>query len=283
MKNRIEQLQKTLNGLIAEINEVKGELSVIYSALDPTSQNFNPVLVENIKNMDKSNANEFFEIINGALTKLKKDTEAIRVPDGVHTIASSAFSYKKKLAHVELPEGLLQIGSQAFAGCENLRTVKLPSTLESIDSIAFSDCTRLPSIDLPSSLLTIGSSAFSKCLSLEAVCLPPNLEAINIHAFENCSNLKAIFIPQSVDTVGANVFLNCPEDLKIYIQGHPDTNEWNRNWNIRNSTGNIAHSNIIYNASRDEFIKTYINKSSNDGSSSDGTDGTFGINKAWWV
>ena len=283
MKNRIEQLQRTLNGLITEINEIKGELSVIYSALDPSSQNFNPVLLDSIKNMDKSNANEFFEIINGALTKLKKDTEAIRVPSGVHTIATHAFSNKKRLSYVELPEGLVHIGPFAFDDCERLHSVKLPSTLESIDTRAFGSCIRLSSLDLPDSLLTIGQSAFEKCLSLEAVCLPPNLESIDLCAFENCSNLKAIFIPKTVDSIGTNAFLNCPLDLHIFFEGRPDTSDWSRTWNIRNSAGNIAHGNITYHASREEFIKAYIKKPSDEGSVSDGNEGTVGINKPWWA
>ena len=50
------------------------------------------------------------------------------------------------LTEIRIPEGVTTIGSSAFSGCASLKTVYLPSTLEEIDIFAFNSCDSLKDI-----------------------------------------------------------------------------------------------------------------------------------------
>lgn len=91
------------------------------------------------------------------------------VPDGVTSIAGSAFYYCSKLKKIELPDSLLKIGEASFAGCSGITSITLPDGLKSIGYCAFEECSKLQSIEIPASVTTLGDSAFAYCSSLESI------------------------------------------------------------------------------------------------------------------
>ena len=81
------------------------------------------------------------------------------VPDGVTTIAKSAFN-RYDITSVELPEGLERIEDRAFLWCDGLSHVDLPESLTHIGVAAFGKCMSLHSISIPESVAFIGDAAF---------------------------------------------------------------------------------------------------------------------------
>lgn len=82
------------------------------------------------------------------------------IPEGVVTIAPSAFFYCVGLTDVVLPETLTHIGKTAFAYCFHLQSVTLPGCLTTVDAFAFEDCSELLSVTIPPSVSAIGTGAF---------------------------------------------------------------------------------------------------------------------------
>lgn len=63
-----------------------------------------------------------------------------------------------------LPDGLTTLASSAFAGCTGLTTATFPDGLESIGESAFEECSSLASVTLPVSMKNIGRFAFQECI-----------------------------------------------------------------------------------------------------------------------
>lgn len=108
----------------------------------------------------------------------------VKVPEGVTSIGSSAFSSCRSLVSVTLPETLLSIGNQAFYGCSSLTSVTMQGKLTSIGDAAFYACISLPAVTLPESVTSIGSSVFYDCRSLDSVRLPDGVISIGSNSFE---------------------------------------------------------------------------------------------------
>ena len=96
----------------------------------------------------------FIDVIEGDIVNLK-------IPEGVTTIGSYAFSSCTNLASVTIPDGVTTIGGNAFSNCTNLASVTIPEGVTTIGDGAFSNCTNLASVTIPDGVTTIGSYAFS--------------------------------------------------------------------------------------------------------------------------
>lgn len=75
--------------------------------------------------------NEVFKISADGKTILdccEKNKKVIVVPDGITTIAKSAFWGHKDLEKIIFPESLEGIGESAFWGCINLRNLLFDAT-----------------------------------------------------------------------------------------------------------------------------------------------------------
>ncbi len=128
------------------------------------------------------------------------------VPDGVDSIANTAFMGNVYLYAIAFPNTLTTIGDSAFCECENLSDIKFSESLKSIGACSFYRCKGLTTIDLPNSLTTMGEDAFSGCYNLKEVYLSNSLN--EILDFYDCRNLESIYIPNSVTKIGNLAFGN---------------------------------------------------------------------------
>ena len=176
---------------------------------------------KSLTNINVDEGNTHYKSVDGVLyTKdgstlvaypMAKTATAYVVPDGVTTIAYSAFGNCVYLTNVTLPSSLTSIVTCAFEGCTNLVSITLPNGLTEMGVNAFSGCSTLASITIPNSVTSIGANTFKECAQLKSVVFQQNSSCTSIgeSAFYNCSILESITIPSSVKTIGANAFFQC--------------------------------------------------------------------------
>ena len=94
------------------------------------------------------------------------------IPDAVGKLATAAGEMADSvgmfidviegdIVNLKIPEGVTTIGSYAFSSCTNLASVTIPDGVTTIGGNAFSNCTNLASVTIPDGVTTIGSYAFS--------------------------------------------------------------------------------------------------------------------------
>ena len=97
---------------------------------------------------------------------LKANTSSrFEIPDGVTTIAQSAFRDGTNLSSITIPDSVTTIEERAFSGTKFTK-ITIPEGVTSIGDSVFLDCRYLAEITLPSSLTNIGNEAFSNALKL---------------------------------------------------------------------------------------------------------------------
>jgi len=157
---------------------------------------------------------------------------SVTVPDGVTTIAVSAFRNNNNLFRVDLPNSVTTIEEGVFAGCHNLLMVTMPDTMELIGDYVFNNCynltsivwphgvpeipmnafygcERLASVRIPNAVTEIGMYAFMGCESLTSIRLPDSLRNIRNYAFGYCSGLTSLTLPDSLQNIRAYAFIYC--------------------------------------------------------------------------
>lgn len=134
---------------------------------------------------------------------------SITLPSGVTSIGNSAFYNCYSIASITLPSGITSIVSSAFNYCYSLASIAIPSGVTSIEGNAFSNCTRLASIAIPSGVTSIGSSAFYNCYSLASITLPSDIASIGLNTFYYCYSLASITLPSGVTSIGNYAFYYC--------------------------------------------------------------------------
>jgi len=145
-----------------------------------------------------------------------KASGVLRVPEGVTTIARSAFSEAERLTQVILPNSMTTIEAIAFGDCPNLSDINLPDSITAIGDSAFWRCISLSKVDLPESLTKVEARTFYGCTALEYVDIPIGITSIGDYAFYQCSALQYIPIPDGVQTIGSFAF-NSSGLLKITL------------------------------------------------------------------
>ena len=131
------------------------------------------------------------------------------IPDGIETIAGSAFRDCSSLTSVIIPNSVASIGNCAFSGCSGLTSIEIPNSVTSIGNSAFVRCTSLTSVTIPNSITSIGNGAFGDCTSLISVTIPNSVTNIGRSAFSGCTGLTSITIPESVTSIGSSAFYRC--------------------------------------------------------------------------
>ena len=155
--------------------------------------------------MDRLTMNEEKDL----LEKCEDNGEVIAVPDGIKTIAASAFQNRTRFKSITLPESLEMIESEAFRSCSNLRSIDIPENTIRIGNSAFRDCINLKSLNIKNGLIKIGDRAFENCSQLEDIKLPSELTEIYASVFNGCKKLASIELPAMLTVLGENAFGDC--------------------------------------------------------------------------
>ena len=173
--------------------------------------------------------------------------ESIDVPEGVHTIADSAFLGCEQLRHVTLPSTLRHIGDSAFLRCNALTEIIIPDGTERIDRHAFCACSSLAAVRIPESVCRIGYEAFHRTPWFSGqnapfvvagsvllrcrvqkqpdLTVPGGIRAIGANAFE-WSLSRRITLPEGIERICDSAFrassvaeISLPQSLQIIESG----------------------------------------------------------------
>ena len=173
----------------------------------------------------------FFEEYNGSGT-------SVTVPEGVLSIAPSAFEGSQILKSISLPQSLKFIGNRAFIYCEQLTSITFPENLMGIGTYAFAR-TGLTEIYLPEGLKIIGQGAFMANASLtkihipdsviyigrdflfgskiEEITLPRGLKKPGSNLLSGCLQLRRVYISEGTEALGSSVFESCSDLEEVYF------------------------------------------------------------------
>ena len=194
-----------------------------------------------------------FTVEGGVLKRCDRRIRKIRIPDGVKTIGSKAFSYCEHLKSVHISKSVENIGEQAFFRCTALEKITVEAESEHfcavantlytkdlstlifnpplaeptivdgvkrIERYAFAFSALAKKIELPKSVEEIGRSAFMDCSALSCVVLNEGLRELPVMAFNSCHSLKEVIIPSTVEVLHDSAFYSCPFLEKIILRGN---------------------------------------------------------------
>ena len=178
-------------------------------------------------------------------TKVEGD---IVIPDGVTSIAGSAFRNLQGITSLTIPDSVTSIGEYAFSGCSGITRVDysgdisgwlnieglddlmkyvssscelyiggtkvegdiiIPEGVTSIPDAAFIYQTGITSVTIPDSVTSIGRYAFYDCSGLTSVTIGNGVKSIGDYAFCGCSSLTEVTIGNGVKSIGNSAFSGC--------------------------------------------------------------------------
>ncbi len=137
----------------------------------------------------------------------------ISLPSSLTNIGSSAFS-NSGLTSVKIPDGVTSLSSYAFSGCSSLKSVELGTGVKNIFSHAFDGCGQLASIKIPNNITNIVRKAFFNCSSLRNVVIDSEEIYKKLTSDTSCGSLiqnatRIEVLKTIVDKEGnTNTFLN---------------------------------------------------------------------------
>ena len=162
----------------------------------------------------KQNAYDF-SFINGKTGKTYTydNIKEIDIPQGIVSIATSAFASNKNIVRVSFPDSVTTLGGTIFEYCSNLQKCSFEhnenSELETIPNWFLAFCTSLTAVSFPDCVKYVTGNAFlGGCTSLGAVYLPKNL--ISTEGGQNtngtyggCTNMYFVNEPFAYDNIPA--------------------------------------------------------------------------------
>lgn len=178
----------------------------------------------------------------------------VRIPDGVTTIPSGAFSGNKNIKSIVIPDSVQEIQSSAFSGCTGVTSVTLGNGIKLMGSSAFYNCTsieefyvtditsylnceygdkystpmyyatkmyvnekRVTKVELPNTVTQIPQYAFYNCNSLTNIIISDSVTKIGQSAFEKCSVLAEVTIGNGVSVIELCTFSDCTKLSKVSL------------------------------------------------------------------
>lgn len=168
-----------------------------------------------------------FEIRGSELLLYKGKAKVVTVPDGIKSIAASAFWNNVLVEEVILPQSLERIGGDCFYYCKNLEKVNIPAKVYIMGNNPFAGCPKLTLTNAsPHFLLDDGvlyDRAQSNLIyfpikdSRRDFSVPDGVICLGKHCFFACDHLEHITIPASVIRFENNPFSGCTK-LKLTCQ-----------------------------------------------------------------
>lgn len=158
------------------------------------------------------NINGLYILDGDTLLDYVGDESTVIVPEGIKTIAKSAFR-GKHIDKIVLPEGLEKIGENAFSSSE-IKEINLPSTLRTIESYAFYFA-GVKKVEIPSEIRNWGEYVFSYSRVEEAV-LPDDMTYIPRGMFYD-SALEKVNVPKNLKKVYRDAFYRTKINVQDFL------------------------------------------------------------------
>ena len=168
-----------------------------------------------------------FEIYNDELVFYHGEEKVVKVPEGIKTIAASAFWNNVFIEEVILPESLVQLGGDCFYCCYNLKKVNIPAKVSLMGNNPFAGCPKLEISNFSPCFKLVGGVLYSAdggnlihytiANTAGQFNIPQGVICIGKHSFFMCDNLKKIVIPSSVERMENNPFSGC---TKLTVENH---------------------------------------------------------------
>ena len=221
-----------------------------------------------LNSINVASGNTHYSSIDGVLYNYTRDTliqcpgakTSVTIPNGVTTIAESAFAGCRSLPSVTIGNGVNSIEWCAFQDCSSLTSITIPNSVTSISQFAFSGCSSLASINVASgnthyssadgALYNYAQDTLILCPEAKSsINIPNGVTCIKGYVFRNCIGLTSIPIPSSVTYINVNAaFEGCDALTSINV-----------------ASGNTRYSSIdgvLYNQAQDSLLKCPRGKNS---------------------
>ena len=91
------------------------------------------------RKLNEASSPEDFVIKDGVLKKYVGSGGDVVIPDGVTSIAGTAFFNCTSLSSVTIPDSVTSIGDYAFDNCTSLTSIVIPNSVRKIDKYTFLD------------------------------------------------------------------------------------------------------------------------------------------------
>ena len=158
--------------------------------------------------------------------------------------------------HYEIPEGVTSIAGSAFRGCSKLTEVTIPTSVTTIGTDAFYQCSGLTKVNISDLSawcgISFGSSYanplyYSHGLYLDGAQLtdleiPEGVKSISPYAFYYCNTLTTVTLPKSLTTIGSYAFQNV-SPTQVRYHGTPE--QWTAISKGTNNT-NVTGASVYY-------------------------------------
>ncbi len=149
----------------------------------------------------------------------KMAIKEVKLPSGVKTIGSSAFS-NGGVKKINLPEALTTIKTYAFYDADFTEGLTIPSNVTTIDEYAFNNSNINSELVLPDKIKTIGRAAFYNCGIKGTLKIPNSLTTLGLNAFSN-NNIEIIDLSDSVlETIPEGAFKGNEKANKIILNNN---------------------------------------------------------------
>ena len=223
---------------------------------------------DSLNSINVASGNTHYSSIDGLLYNYTRDTllqcpgakTSVTIPNGVTTIAVSAFQGCRSLTSITISNGVTTIAETAFCDCSSLTSITIPNSVTSIEWLAFDGCSSLASINVASgnthyssadgALYNYAQDTLLRCPEAKSsINIPNGVTCIKGYAFRYCIGLTSIPIPSSVTYIEVNAaFEGCDALTSINV-----------------ASGNTRYSSIdgvLYNHAQDSLLRCPQGKNS---------------------
>ncbi len=223
---------------------------------------------DSLNSINVASGNTHYSSIDGVLYNYTRDTllqcpgakTSVTIPNGVTTIAVSAFQGCRSLTSITISNGVTTIAETAFYDCSSLTSITIPNSVTSIEWLAFDGCSSLASINVASgnthyssadgALYNYAQDTLLRCPEAKSsINIPNGVTCIKGYVFRNCIGLTSIPIPSSVTYIDVTAaFQGCDALTSINV-----------------ASGNTRYSSIdgvLYNQAQDSLLRCPPGKNS---------------------